>query len=254
MTARRALASVLDSLALLTVLPVGQRPLVTPAGITALAFPLAGGIIGGLIWGWDWLVGQALPDIPRSALTVVAWAIITGGLHLDGLADSVDGLLTTGERTRRLEAMADPRIGAFGAAAVTLILLLKWAALVEMDGRLRTGALLLGPCLARGAVLPVMALFPLARQAGLGASVAHRLELLPALAAGAAVSAVPLAIFSPMGPVLAGGAIVASGGIALLALRRLGGVTGDVLGACVEMAETTVLLLCATSVERGWLA
>jgi len=156
----RALGPLLDALGLLTVLPVGRRPLAAPAGATTLFFPLVGGMIGGLLMGLDWLLGHVLPEAPRAALVVVAWAIATGGLHLDGLADTADGLMAAGDRRRRLEAMADPRVGAFGALAVAGLLLLKWSALSPLPGRLRMGALALAPALSRAAALLPMAIHP----------------------------------------------------------------------------------------------
>jgi adenosylcobinamide-GDP ribazoletransferase len=253
MTASRLVAPLLDSLALLTVLPVGRRPLALPTGVAALAFPLVGGLIGGLLLGADWLLGRALPEAPRAALTVLAWAAVTGALHLDGLADTADGLMVPGDRTRRLQAMADPRVGAFGAVAVAGLLLLKWSALLGLEGRLRLGGLLLGPTLARAAVLLPMALLPPARSGGMGALASHGLGLAVALLANGLLAALALLPFFPWGPALALGAALACLGVGLLALRRLGGVTGDVLGAGIELAEATVLALCATSLRRGWL-
>jgi adenosylcobinamide-GDP ribazoletransferase len=253
MTAPRLVAPVLDSLALLTVLPVGRRPLGLPAGEAALAFPVVGGLVGGLLLGADWLLGKVMPDAPRAAMTVAAWAAVTGALHLDGLADTADGLMVPGDRTRRLQAMTDPRLGAFGAVAVAALLLLKWSSLLSLEGRLRVGALLLAPLLARAAVLLPMAFLPPARSEGMGVTASRGLGRAAALAANLAVAALALAAFLPAGPALSLGAVVACLGVGLLALRRLGGITGDVLGAGIELAEAAVLALCATSVRRGWL-
>jgi adenosylcobinamide-GDP ribazoletransferase len=249
----RALGPLLDALGLLTVLPVGRRPLAAPAGATTLFFPLVGGMIGGLLMGLDWLLGHVLPEAPRAALVVVAWAIATGGLHLDGLADTADGLMAAGDRRRRLEAMADPRVGAFGALAVAGLLLLKWSALSPLPGRLRMGALALAPALSRAAALLPMAILPPARSAGMGAEVMRRVGLGSALWVNAGAAAIALAPFFPAGPSLAVSAVLAALGVAFLAHRRLGGVTGDVLGAAIELGEAVVLLLCASSVDRRWL-
>jgi len=254
MSAPRLVAPVLDSLALLTVLPVGRRPLGLPAGEAALAFPIVGAIVGGLLLGADWLLGRVLPEGPRAALVVAAWAGVTGALHLDGLADTADGLMVPGDRTRRLQAMTDPRLGAFGAVAVAALLLVKWSSLAALDGRLRLGALLLAPALARGAVLLPMALVPPARSEGMGAAASRGLAATTAVAANGALAALALLPFFPWGPALALGGAAAALGVSLLALRRLGGITGDVLGAGIELAEAAVLVLCATSVRRGWLA
>jgi len=251
-TASSPLEPLLASLGFLTVLPVARRPLGLPASGYAL-FPLVGLLLGGLLLGLDWLLSPALPPVARSALVVAALAGLTGALHLDGLADTADGLLAHADRSQRLRIMADPHNGAFGFVAVAVVLLLKWAALIPLEGWLRGGALLLAPALARGGILLPLSLFPPAREEGMGAAVARALRPRQALLGLGLTAALSLAIFWPFGALLALAALAVAWGLGRLATARLGGTTGDVLGAAIELAEATVLLLCASSTQRGWL-
>jgi adenosylcobinamide-GDP ribazoletransferase len=192
--------------------------------------------------------------VAASALVVVALAALTGALHLDGLADSADALLGGRSPEHRLEIMRDPHNGAFGFAAVGSVLVLKWAALVPLEGWLRDGSLLLVPALGRWAVLPLLIAFHPARGEGMGFDVHVAARAPGVLGATLIAAGASLAIFGPPGAALAGAAL----GVALLlgavATSRLGGVTGDVLGCTVEVAETALLLLAATSAAHRWLA
>lgn len=185
---------------------------------------------------------QFFPPLLTSALIVTIWVGLTGGLHLDGLADACDGLLASVPRERRLEIMRDPHRGAFGSMCLALMLILKVAALAAA---LETGsaayALLLALPLARWAML-IVARGPAARPEGMGADLANGLH--PRSIALAAL--VPLALM-PVGGLRSVAAFLLSVllalGVAQLARRRLGGTTGDVLGVVVEVVEVGVLLV-----------
>src|SRR5262249_4187310 len=118
----------------LTVARVRRFRLVSPAELarSQAFYPLVGLALGGALPAVDRLLAGALPPLTRSALQVALLAAVTRGLHLDGLADSFDGLLGGRDRGQRLEIMRDPRIGSFGATALALVLLLKWSALAEL--------------------------------------------------------------------------------------------------------------------------
>jgi adenosylcobinamide-GDP ribazoletransferase len=174
-----------------------------------------------------------------SALVTTLWAALTGGLHLDGLADCCDGLLAATSRERRLEIMRDPRTGAFAVVGVVLFLLLKVMALAALPAA--QPALLLAPTWARWLLL-WGARQPLARPSGLGADFAAGLtgrnQALALL--------LPLLLFLPfftLQTVLAVlAAVAATGWLIHLARQRLGGVTGDVYGLVVEVSELVILL------------
>jgi adenosylcobinamide-GDP ribazoletransferase len=200
--------------------------------------------VGALLAGLLWALARALTPFGEriAALGVVAlWAYATGGLHLDGLADAVDGASGgRGQRERSLEIMRDGRIGPHGALALVLLVLCKWVALERV---LAQGGLdwLLAPVAARFSCTLLLASFPYARQSGLGSSFAGRVGARELM-----LGALPLA-----GGVLIGGlelwlSVLVGVVAALLWARRfqrlLGGLTGDVYGACVELCEACVLL------------
>jgi adenosylcobinamide-GDP ribazoletransferase len=200
--------------------------------------------VGALIAGLLWIAARAFTPFGEhiAALGVVAiWAGVSGALHLDGLADTLDGLSGgRGQRERTLEIMRDSRIGAHGALGVVLLVAFKWAALERALARPDL-AWLMAPVLARFVCTLLMACFPYARQQGLGSSFAGRVGAREvalgalALSGGAALGGPSLA-FSALFGLLA--ALV----LALRARRLLGGLTGDVYGACIELCETGVLL------------
>jgi adenosylcobinamide-GDP ribazoletransferase len=233
---------------LLTTLPV--RPSTAPTagevGRAAVWFPLVGALLGSLIW-LAWAGAHRLwPPAVAAVLALLLWIGLTGGLHLDGLADCGDALPAPVSRERRLDILQDPRLGTFGALALIGVLLLKTTLLMALTPA-RGLALVLATALARWCVLP-LGLGRLARSEGMAADFA--LGLSPRSLAPAAV--VPLLLAAALGwrgpiTVLAGLAVTA--GIVRLAHRRLGGVTGDVMGLTVELVETVVLLV--TAVEVG---
>ncbi len=247
-----ALDHALSPLTLLTSLPIaGWRtnlPLASPT-----LFPVAGLLIGAILAALDALTRPLLPSTASSALVVVALAALTGALHLDGLADAADGLFGGHDRARRLAIMRDPRTGAFGFAAIAGVLLLKWAALIPLEGWLRTGSLLLAPAIARWSpLLPIM-LFSPARQEGMAFELQSRTRWSQAALCTAITAGLSLAIFWPAGAALAGAALIIALGIGACATRWLGGLTGDVFGTMVETNEASLFLLAATSVSHPWL-
>lgn len=237
----------LRAVGLLTTLPVRAPTDEAATPGRAMAFyPLVGALIGGLLAGAAWLLGraglaEAAPLLP-AALILAAWAGLTGALHLDGWADCCDALFVPVSRERRLEIMKDPRLGGFGAAGLILLLLIKLAAL---DGALRSPHALLAliaiPALARWAAVGAAKAYPSARPGGMGDTFRRglgRRELV--IATGlAALAAAPLLW---RGPILWAAAGLALLTMARLAHSRLGGLTGDVYGAIIELAETAALI------------
>ena len=227
------------ALGFLTALPVrppgGLRP--GDLGRAAAWFPLVGLALGTALWGAYHGLSVGMPQEATAVLVVAAWAVLTGGLHLDGLADCCDGLLGSADRQRRMAIMQDPRIGAFGVAGVSLLLLLKFAAVSGIaDGR----GLILVPILGRSATLVVARLRP-ARAEGLGAAMQHELRGW-VVGLSLAVSMLGAAWFGGRGAAALILAYLTAFGVGALARARLGGQTGDVLGATCELAEAVALL------------
>jgi adenosylcobinamide-GDP ribazoletransferase len=198
-------------------------------------FPVVGAAIGaalGVVW---WLAGELWPPFVAAAVVVAADLALTGLLHLDGLADAADGLLPHLSRERRLEVMAAPDVGAFGVGVAAAALLLRWSALAVLHP---APALLAGLwCASRTLMATVATTVPYAREEGLATAFLGGAWTWP-IAIGGAVAAALLARVAAVG-VLAGLVVVA------LAKRRIGGYTGDVLGAAGLVGETVGLLVAA---------
>ena len=234
------------ALALLTRIPAPRAFDDGPSGMGAAApwFPVVGALVGAVtaaaLWGLTALL--AAPTLAAAAAVGLGTAL-TGALHLDGLADTADGFGSRRPRAETLRILRDPAIGSFGVAAVVVVLLVRTtaaAALAERDAVWPW--LVVAPVLARWTIVPLAYALPYARpDGGLGASVAGRVRLRHL--AGATAAAALL-----VGPAGWGGAAcwAAVAGVAATAgvwcRRRLGGVTGDTLGAATELAETAAVV------------
>jgi adenosylcobinamide-GDP ribazoletransferase len=212
-------------------------------------YPLIGALIGGLLAGLAWLLrlaglGETAPLLP-AALLLTLWAGLTGALHLDGWADCCDALFVPVSRERRLEIMKDPRLGGFGAAGLILLLLVKLAALQGITGNVAAFPFLIAiPALARWAAVIAAKAYPPARPGGMGDYFRRglgRRELVIATVI-TALAAAPLFWRGLIVWIAAGLALLA---LARLAHTRLGGLTGDVYGAIIELAETAALIAAA---------
>ena len=248
----RALAGLRLALTTFTVLPLRAGHVDRDAAGPAMsAAPLVGALLGVVLGGAAVILRQlAAPVLVLGAVVVGLSLLLTRGLHVDGLADTVDALGSYAGRERALQIMKSPEVGPFGAAAVVLSLLIQAASVAALAGR-PTPALLTGvvAATATGRLAVTWACrrgVPAARPDGMGALVAGTVGWLP-LAAGSlavaalAVPAVPGRLWQgPLAVVLA----LAAGALALRhAVRRLGGITGDVLGALVELAAGTAYLV-----------
>ena len=215
-----------------------------PSGSALLWFPLVGAGLGLALGGIWWVAAQAWSAPVAAAVVVAADLGLTGLLHLDGLADSADGLLGHLPRERRLAVMTEPGVGAFGIGVVGAVLLLRFAAL----GGLRPSWLLLGGlwCASRTWMAVATRALPYARADGGLASAFREGPGRPAVvgAIGLSGSCALLLAWHPLaGAVSLASATVAAGGVLLLAWRQVGGFTGDVLGATGLVGETVGLLV-----------
>jgi adenosylcobinamide-GDP ribazoletransferase len=189
-------------------------------------------------------LGPVLGAGPATVLAVATLVIITGALHQDGLADTIDGLGVRGDRDRRLAVMRDSSIGAFGALALIGWALLMVVVLDQLSSRRALEALVAAAALGRWAALLHAAWSPPARSDGLGAGFAVTVPALLAATVIAAGSAVGLCGLVPGLGAIAGALVLAAASV-LHVRATLGGRTGDTLGATVALAEVvacTVLL------------
>ncbi len=213
-------------------------------------FPLVGIAVGAVVGTSWWVAGRVWPAALAAVVAVAVDAATTGCLHLDGLADAADGLLPAVSRARRLEIMADPRVGAFGAVVLVLVLSLRVTALaVTVTRPLVIVGLWCGSRTMMGLVARTV---PYARADGgtasaftgaEGSSAAARYGV-AAYGMGAAFALAAVAA-GARGLVVVGAEVVTMLGVVWFARRRIGGYTGDVLGAMGVIGETVGLLALA---------
>lgn len=232
----------------LTIVPVPGREAAGPdaLGRAAWWFPVVGLALGAALAALDRVLALAFPALLASLLVVSAWKVATGGIHLDGLADCLDGL-GGGSAEQSLRIMRDSRIGVFGAVGLILAFLTAVVALAELPLGLRGRVLLLAPAAGRLAPLLVAPAFAAATAGqGLAGSFASSVSRRAGLLYLAGLVGLAGALLGGAGVALIlAGALVACAWAALFA-RRLGGITGDVIGGSVELAELTALLLAAS--------
>jgi len=227
----------------LTILPVPERAVDEDTISCSMPyFPVVGLLIGAAIAGADWAFQLALSARTAALLDVVLLAGLTGGLHLDGLADTADAFGSRRDREAMLAVMKDSRIGAIGAITVFSVLLLKWEFIAELSGSVRWAALVLAPLVGRcGQVLQAGVLTPVGAEGGLGALFVGkqtRLAIVTSLLLPVACAGV---LWPPEGLALGGVAVLFILGGTAYIRRRLGGATGDTLGALTEASEVFTL-------------
>lgn len=231
------LTSFFAALQFLSIIPVRRTFDEHAVARSLLYFPLVGGVIGTILL----VVAASTQHLPMlaSALVVITWAIITGGLHLDGLADCADAFAVRGDRQRTQEVMKDPRCGPFAVVILTLILLVKFAALVSLFNTGGLIALLIAPVLGRSAVLLLYQTTPYVRAGGLGQVYADHLDSI-VLWVVIAVSVGLSVLLIGLVPVLIASLLLL--GLRWMMLQKLGGISGDTLGASIELVEACVLM------------
>ena len=253
--------SFLAALRFLTSIPIPfrredwDRPLSQQQFARSLVYyPLVGLIIGGVLSGLYWLFSNFLPLFLANALIVASLAFLTGGLHLDGLIDTFDGL-AGGHRSpeRRKQIMKTPDVGAIGGVAGIILILLKFAALASVPTSHIYIALVLMPVLSRWAMVYAVFQYPYGRESGMGKE----------LKSGSNWAVLPLATATAIVfAAVAGGwlGVIAMAGIWLLTVAlarffqgKFQGLTGDTYGAINEIAEFAVLLLVVLFSFNNWL-
>jgi adenosylcobinamide-GDP ribazoletransferase len=205
-------------------------------------FPLAGLTIGALLAALNYGMAYLFPPPIVGLLLVALLALVTGALHLDGLADVCDGLGARGPRERFLSVMKDSSVGAVGVVGVTLGLMLKYQALVHLPSGAEAGGILLFPAAARFSQVLMTVGSLRAKEQGLGAAFIAGAGLKELLFAGVTILAGSYIILGITGIVCC----IITSSFALLAKgyfhRRLGGVTGDTIGCVSELSEILCLL------------
>ena len=211
-------------------------------GRSLLFYPLVGLLFGGLLWGLSVLLAGA-PLMLHAALLLTVWVLLSGGLHLDGLADSADAWLGGfGDRERTLTIMKDPRSGPIAVVTLVLVLLLKFCALLALIEQQNGVVLLVAPLIGRSALLAVFLTTPYVRAGGLGQALSDHLPRRAGwwVLGLSALGCVMLAGYAGLWAL-----VLATAGFVWLrrvVMRRLGGTTGDTAGALLELLEVLVLV------------
>lgn len=211
-------------------------------GRSTAFFSVVGLAIGGLLAGTNWLISPWLPRPLCDALLVTLLALVTGALHLDGLADVCDGLAARGSRERFLAVMKDSQVGAVGAVGLVLGILLKWQALVAVPVEFKWQALLLFPALARFGQVLTLAGARHARQDGLGASIAQGTGAVTLLAAFFTVVSAAWYLLGLQGILPLVAVCLSTFAGRVFFQRKLGGLTGDTIGCLSELNEILALV------------
>ena len=245
--------SLLAALGFLTVLPLPVRWLGTEEdlGRSLIWFPLIGALIGMMAAVLDLGLGMLLPPNVVSVITVLVLLAASGGLHMDGLADSADGFFSSRSRERMLEIMRDSRSGPMGVMAICGLLLLKVTTLAAVPAPLRPATIVLMPLAGRTALTVSLAALPYARPGG-GLAGVFRSTRRQALLAGALLTGSAWLLQGAAGLVTAAASLAAILLLAAYSKRKIGGFTGDTLGAACELTELIPALVAAAL--AGYLA
>ncbi|OYW55104.1 MAG: adenosylcobinamide-GDP ribazoletransferase [Rhodobacterales bacterium 12-65-15] len=239
----RALPDILSAFALLTRLPLPDH-LATGAA-SAWAWPLVGAVLGAMAA----LVGSVglwlgLTAGVTAVLILAFGALVTGGLHEDGLSDSADGLFGGWTRERRLEIMKDSRVGSYGVLALVLVTLARWSALATVLDHGSLWGLVAVGALSRLPMAVIMATLPNARGAGLSHATGRPSGEVTLIGAALAVAIACLFAGWAALPMLLGAGLTTAL-LARSAQARIGGQTGDILGAAQQLAEAACLAVLA---------
>jgi adenosylcobinamide-GDP ribazoletransferase len=240
----------LIALQFLTRWPIRLAGMPTPRqmGRSLLWYPLVGLLIGLALLVARWLLGDT-PALLQAAVLLALWVGFSGGLHLDGLADSADAWAGGfGDRERTLTIMQDPRSGPIAVVVLVLLLLLKFVALATLlDAGASSVALLLVPLLGRSALLGLFLTTPYVRPGGLGQAMADNLPRTLGWRVLIASALLCLLLGGASGSLAVAVALGLFWLLRRLMCQRIGGTTGDTAGALLEALECAVLLVLALS-------
>lgn len=236
--------SLVAALGFLTVVPLPERWYGTESdlGRSPIWFPLVGVMIGAAVALFDFALGLFLPTTVVSTFSVLALMAASGGLHMDGLADTADGFFSSRGRERMLEIMRDSRSGPMGVMAICALLLLKTVTLAAVPTPLRVPTLVLMPLAGRTALTVSLTALPYARRTG-GLAGVFRTDGMQALVAAAVLMAGGWLLLSHRGLIGAMASLAATLLLAAYSKKKIGGFTGDTLGATCELTELVPALV-----------
>ena len=243
----------LAALQFLTIIPLPWRREVSPEDLARSTgyFPVVGLIIGLLLAGINWLLGWLLPIAVVHVLLIIFLAVISGALHLDGLADTCDGIAGGKTPEQRWQVMHESRVGSFGIVGVCCLLLAKYVSLNNVPQTLLMATLVLMPVISRWAMVYAIFVYPYAKPSGLGKVFKQGANWPKFVMAMLIALAVAAALFQLAGLAIILGIWVITVIMATYLKRKFSGLTGDTYGAINEVAEVCVLLLVCLLAQVG---
>lgn len=245
--------SLLAAIGTLTIVPLGHSTVASgrDLGRSVLFFPLVGLAIGASLMGTAQWLGPILAPAPLGALLLTALTLLTGGLHLDGLADLCDGLAAGGGRQRILLVMKDPHIGAFGVMGLAIVLILKYALFGEMIRRGWLTAFLVMGLLSRWALVLAIFFGRYARESGTARPFIGQISRLQCAGATGIALAGTFLISKGIGLMAASLVFLSVLVFNRFLESKIGGWTGDALGALSETVEVGVLIFISAGFMAG---
>lgn len=244
----------LEAVRFLTTIPIPSRKAPAAEVVVGSAyFPLVGALVGGLLVLASKLLTCFWSAQLVSVILTVVWVVLTGGIHLDGLADTSDAILSRRTRAQKLAIMKDSAVGTFGVLALFCALLLKASLLNELSAALQLQALALAPALGRWALVQAAFFYPAAREEGMGRFFSEHVRAKDFVIATLLIVALAFLLLRFWGLVVFGGVWLMAALINRSFSKALGGLTGDTYGALCEISEVAVLVMIAL-LGRGVIA
>ena len=239
----------LTAVQFLTILPFPRKE-VKPEDLSdsVLFFPLVGLLIGGILGVVYRGSIQIFPPMVASALIVAVWVVLTGALHLDGLADTLDGLYAGRTKEERLDIMRDVNLGTMGITGIVIVLLLKCILISSINRNILGVSLFITPAFSRWAMMAAGNLAPYAREEGKGKFFIQGCKCSWVALYAIILSALSILFFGWGGLSLIAATLILVLLSSLFLKKRLGGITGDTLGALNEINEILILLLICAGV------
>ncbi|MFH1638957.1 MAG: adenosylcobinamide-GDP ribazoletransferase [Chloroflexota bacterium] len=220
-------------------------------GRSVAFFPVAGGMIGLALAGFGAIIYYLFPASVASVLIIVFLAVVTGGLHLDGLIDTCDGIGGHHTINERWRIMRDSRVGAFGVIGAVLIILLQYASLNILPDGIMPRVLVLMPVISRWGMVYAIWAYPYAHPDGLGRIFKDKAGLRGFIFATFTTLGVAVLLFQFLGVIIMLGTWLITVTVATYLKSRFAGLTGDCYGAINEIAEVSVLILIAIMIKHG---
>ena len=237
----------------LTLLPIKRNFDSRQLGGSTVYFPIVGLVIGLLLAGVNYLLHFILPQAVINILLVGLLALCSGGLHLDGLADTFDGI--AGHRTveRRLEIMRDSRIGGFGAIGLGMVLIMEYIMLNGVPLNVLWLVLITAPVISRWCMVYAIASFPYARSEGLGKAFKDAVTWKQFALATLIAMILCIGLLGAAGLIMLAGAWLITLSLSLYFKKLLKGLTGDTYGAINEIATIGVFFMAVMLTFNNWL-